>query len=163
MQFDSAARLAHLESLHKAKSAAARDAQRRRNDIAATATAARGEAARAEAEAEREKAAGRMGLSLAERMAEKAIVPSDRSKSTIDTDDRAAKAARLRARADELDAALAEADATAALTRDAATDAGRVLAAATDFARANRLPMPVAITVTGADPLAHVQSQGAFR
>ena len=120
MQFDSAARLVHLEALHKSKSAAARDAQRARNGIIAAATAARRAADEAEAEVKREQAATRMGI--AERIAE-------RMKGEPQTEDRTAKAARLRARADELDAALAQADQQAAETRDRATDAGRVLSA----------------------------------
>lgn len=154
MRYDSAARLAHLESLHRIKSAAARDAQRARNDLAAAATAARRDADEAEAvaEAERKRRFAYIGDRIAERMQDD---PESESSST--------KAARIRARAKELDAALARADAHAAATRDAATDAGRVLAAARDFAIANNLPLPVSIKVPGADPLAGVQAQGLAR
>lgn len=165
MRYDSAARLAHLEGLHKAKSAAARDAQRRRNELAAAATAARDEAERAEAEAEREEGAIRAWKPLSERIAD-AVAPSKRGDGPGQgqSDETAkAKAIRLRARSDELDAALAQADQQAAATRDAATDAGRLYAACVDFARAEGLPFPVTTKLPGADPLAGVQAQGAFR
>ena len=154
MRYDSAARLAHLESLHRIKSAAARDAQRARNDLATAATAARRDAdeAEAEVEAERKRRFAYIGDRIAERMKDD---PQGESLST--------KAARLRARAKELDAALAPADAHAAATRDAATDAGRVLAAARDFARANGLPLPVTVAMPGADPLAGLPAQAVAR
>lgn len=144
MNFDSANRLQHLQSLSRAANTAAREAQAQRNNLAAAVTAARRAADEAEAEEAVAVRNTRLGLSMRDE-------PEGEAPAT--------KAARLRARAE----ALAEADDAAALTRDRATDAGRLLAACTDYAKANRLPLPVSAGVPGADPLAHRQAQGVAR
>jgi hypothetical protein len=146
MNYDSRNRLARLEQIAQLKGQAARDAQSRRNNIIGALTAARAELKEAEAQQ-----FGRASLV-------DAVTGTRMSESQVDT-----RVDRLAARVAELAADQAAADEQAAATRDAATDAGRLLGSCVDFARANGLPLSIAPRAPGADPKAHIRADGAVR
>lgn len=137
MQFDAAARLSHLERVRDIRAKAARDAQKRRNDLIAALTAAR----RALFDAK-----------------EAAYLVGFRERESTKGPILAAQGSVA-----DLEAALDTADREWRAARDASTDAAQLYDAVLRFAQGQGLPLPLKVGDVGTDPNAAVRIQGEVR